>query len=127
MKKALMMCICILLLAGHVLANDFSEFIGTWMVNGEEAIIIREAGDFIELEFPKNPVWRAEFQNIRMEGSMLKYEQLHYAIVGGEHPFDGVVNYMEMWKDDDGKWYLKAWADIAQDIEPVAVEIIKVE
>ena len=106
-----------------VFAQDFEKFIGKWMSQGEPLLIVKSEGDSIKLEFPENSaatLWRADFQNIRIEDGKLKFEQLNYRKNGEQHPYNGVVNYCEMWQESDGKMYFRVWTDHMKD-EPAIV------
>ncbi|MBI5150225.1 MAG: hypothetical protein HZA28_05595 [Candidatus Omnitrophica bacterium] len=121
--KKLILCGTLCFITSLAFAQDFEKFIGKWMSQGEPLLVVKSEGDSIKLEFPDNPTWRAEFQNVRIEEDKLKFEQLNYLKDGRQHPFNGVINHCEMWQESDGKMYFRLWTDYMKDEPPT--EIIK--
>ena len=132
--KKLTLFFVIFLMSTLSFAQDYQDFVGKWTGTGENGgekgifLIIKQEGNSIKLEFPDNPAWRAEFHNIRIEDGVLKFEQINYSKdnsfkekYGKDHPYSGVVNYCEMWKDKNGKMLFRIWTDYMKGEPPIEV------
>jgi len=108
----------VLSLTGIASAQDALKFVGTWVNYGKPFLIVNREGDFLTLSAPENPdVW-SQFQNVRLEDGKLKFEQIYFLRKAPDHPFNGVVNYSEMWEDAEGNMLFRTWIDEKQMLLP---------
>jgi len=133
--KKLIILLALLLIPNQSFAQDVDKFVGKWTSEGAVFLIISQEEGIIKLEFPENSTWRAEFQNIRIEEGVLKFEQINYIVEDGgfkekfgmDHPFSGVVNFTEMWEDAEGKMQYKVWVEELKDEAPVITTVTKLK
>jgi len=81
-------------------APQSGPFHGEWMQNGEVVLKITHIpGRPIRLERPPNEAWRFEFENIRLQGKMLRFEECIY-IKEGMHPFSNTRCFTVLWPNE---------------------------
>ena len=117
--KKLVLFLLFLTFTNLVFANDFNKFIGNWTNSGKLELIIKAEGDFVTLEMPESPVFKAEFQNVRIENGKLKFDEL-VSLKNGN--LNTLNNHSVIWEDENGKMW---WGDSTNNVPPV--EIIKVK
>ncbi|VAW18904.1 hypothetical protein MNBD_BACTEROID05-646 [hydrothermal vent metagenome] len=127
MKKIILFFV-FLVLASQSFAQDINKFVGQWTYESVVFLTISQKNNVLNLESPENSTWRSEFQNIRIEEGVLKFEQINYMIddsfkeqYGTDHPYSGVVNYSEIWESEEGEMVYRLWTDYMEAEPPVVI------
>jgi len=102
-------------------AGGYDKYVGSWGDKENIFLTIRLEDGAPKIDTPNVEIWRTEIQNVRLEGSALIFEQIHYledttyTEKWGEHPYSGVINNVELRETEDGRMIYWMWTDYMKD------------